>query len=65
MIGDLHGIRIEQVEPGTIIGGQTVTDTQGVQDVKTGAIYVTAKHYEGVKAAACDAGQVTYARRTH
>lgn len=45
------------------IGDQIVTDTQGVQDAKTGAIYVTAKHYEGIKAAARDAGQVTYQRR--
>lgn len=59
----LTGIRINQVAPGTKIGDQVVTDTQGVQDAKTGAIYVTAKHYEGIKAAARDDGMVTYSHR--
>lgn len=59
----MQGIRINQVAAGTRIGDQIVTDTQGVQDAKTGAIYVTAKHYEGIKAAARDDGMVTYQRR--
>lgn len=60
---NLEGIRIEQVAPGTRIGDQIVTDDQGVQNAKTGAIYVTPKHYESIKAAARDDGMVTYARR--
>lgn len=59
----LIGIRIEQVPAGTKIGDQVVSDTQGVQDAKRGTIYVTAKRYEGIKAAAQDAGQVAYSHR--
>lgn len=59
----MQGIRIKQVEAGTRIGDQVVTDTQGVQDAERGTIYVTAKHYEGIKTAAHDDGMVTYARR--
>lgn len=63
--GDMHGIRIEQVEPGTVIGDQTVTDSNGVQDAKRGTIYVTARHYEAIKAVARESGQVPYAHRSH
>lgn len=59
----MMGIRIEQVEAGTKIGDQIVTDTQGVQDAKRGTIYVTAKHYDAIKAAARDDGMVTYSHR--
>lgn len=56
------GVRIVQVEAGTKVGEHVVDDEHGVRDGR-GTIFVTAKHYEGIKAAARDAGQVTYARR--
>lgn len=58
----LEGIRIVQVPAGTVIGGEVVSDTQGVQDAR-GTICVTAKHYEAIKASAREAGQVTYSHR--
>lgn len=59
---NMQGIRIEQVETGTRVGEHVVDDEHGAQDGR-GTIFVTAKHYAGVKAAARDAGQVTYSHR--
>lgn len=60
----MQGIRIEQVAAGTVIGGMTVADDQGVHDERANCVYVTAKNYEAIKASARDVGQVTYARRS-
>lgn len=58
----MQGVRVEQVPVGTRVGEHIVDDEHGAQDGR-GTIFVTAKHYEGVKAAARDAEQVTYSHR--